>query len=234
MVGMKLEDLEARMDSLERENRWLKRTGALAVGFTMFALALGTSWGGKPKQITTESLVLTDPYGNTRARLEVRPDGAPTLALLGRNGRDQVLLRASMNGTSSLDYFEGQTLRASFNNVASSGSDLMLSNSNGRTTAKMFVSQEGASGIAFQRDLRGIGLNVGADGTSQLKFADRRGQTYDGMKLEPDGTLSVLGRPENPALLPSATTTHRSGPLSEELASRRSSPVFGDRLYQAP
>lgn len=234
MVNASIEELAIRMDMLERENLWLKRSGGVAVGVVMLALAFGTSWGGVPKQITTGKLVLTDSRGNPRARLEVRVDGAPTLALLSPRGEDQVLLRAGNDGTSSLDYMESRLLRASLTNLAGTGAHLSLHNSNNRSIAKMFMNREGASGLTLGRDRRSIGMNVDSDGTAQLTFADRQGHSHEGMRLEPNGVLSVLGRAETLPLAEPPATTQFNILEDQPILTRGSRPVRGDRAYNAP
>lgn len=190
-----IEDLAQRLDDLERQNLWLKRVGAVAIFGGLVLVALGTDWVRSPKQVTAEKFVLRDASGRARANLELRPDGAPTLAFLAPDGRDQVVLRAGVDGSSSLEYFEAGSRRSSLANVLGVGSSLDLHNRSPRSGARMYMSQDGRSGINFKRDLRGVGMEVHADGDAHLSFLDRLGRERGGMGLEPDGTLSLLGEP---------------------------------------
>ncbi len=62
--------LEQRLDRLERENRCLKRAGALALAVIAAVVLMGQATGAKvPKVIEAERFVVRDASGNTRAVL---------------------------------------------------------------------------------------------------------------------------------------------------------------------
>lgn len=191
-----LESLTKRFDVLERENFWLKRLGALAIASLGVLILVGTDGFRARKELKAESLVLHDRDGLPRARLEVRLDGAPTLALLGRDGRDQVVLRAGVDGSSSLDYLQGRSPRASLTSLASAGTTLNLYSRSNRSNAKMFMGFDGTAGIVFNRDLRGVGMDIGSDGHSQVRFADKEGRDAGGLGVDSEGHVSLFREPE--------------------------------------
>ena len=63
-----LEALAGRVDSLERENRWLRRIGGSAIVGLLGLIALGTTALRSPRELTAERFVLNDASGHPRAR----------------------------------------------------------------------------------------------------------------------------------------------------------------------
>jgi hypothetical protein len=198
-----LEELAGRLDSLERENRWLKRIGGASIVGFLSLIALGTSTFRSPREITAERFVLNDSSGHPRARLEMRKDG-PALALLSPEHRDQVLLQAVESGSSVLEYYRGSELGASLSDYAGVGASLNLFERNRHSKAELYVRRDGEAGMNLNRYQRGVGLNVEADGTSKLSFHDQQGAERAGMSLGVDGRTLGLGLPldETPVIKP--------------------------------
>ena len=196
MDAPSLDALTGRVDSLERENRWLRRIGGSAIVGLLALIALGTSALRSPRELTAERFVLSDASGHPRARLEMRHNG-PTLSLLSPERRDQVVLQAVDDGPSRLLYFRGSEVRASLSDSVGIGPSLTLLDPNRRSQAQFFVSDEGRSGLMLHRYQRGVTLNLEADGTSKLSFLDQRGAERAGMALGVDGRALSLGKPED-------------------------------------
>lgn len=196
MDAPSLEILAGRVDSLERENRWLKRIGVSAIVGLLAMIALGTNALRSPRELTAERFVLNDPSGHPRARLEMRRNG-PALSLLSPERSDQVVLQAIDDGPSRLMYFRGSEVRASLSDSPGSGPSLTLLDPNRRSKAELFVSDEGRSGLMLHRYQRGMSMNLEADGTSKLSFLDHNGAERAGMALGVDGRALSLGKPES-------------------------------------
>ncbi len=190
-----LEAIAGRVDSLERENRWLRRIGGSAIVGLLALMALGTGAFRSPRELTAERFVLNDASGHPRARLEMRWNG-PALSLLSPEHRDQVVLHAIDDGPSNLLYFRGSELRASLSDSEGVGPSLTLLDPNRRSLAQFFVSDEGRSGLMLHRYQHGVNLNLDADGTSKLSFLDHQGAERAGMSLGVDGRAVSLGKLE--------------------------------------
>ncbi len=71
-----IETLARRLDRVERENRWLKRAGVVAVAVIAAVGLMGQATGSKvAKVIEAEKFVLRDTRGKVRGKLEMHKDG---------------------------------------------------------------------------------------------------------------------------------------------------------------
>jgi hypothetical protein len=100
------------LDRVERENRYLKRTGlaALAVIAAVVLTGHGTSKTappGKPGKIVgAEQFIVHDARGGVRAELGTLPDGTVRLVLYDRGnpGENRVVLSAGPEGAPALSF----------------------------------------------------------------------------------------------------------------------------------
>ncbi|MCI0407343.1 MAG: hypothetical protein L0191_02055 [Acidobacteria bacterium] len=81
-----LEDLTHRVGHLERENRRLKRVGAM-VALGIAAVVLMGQVRSTGKVVEAEEFVLQDPAAKHRGVLSVLPDGTPDLAFHDSDGK---------------------------------------------------------------------------------------------------------------------------------------------------
>jgi hypothetical protein len=88
-----IDSLSERVERLERENRGLKRIGALALAGAVAILVAGADAG---KLIEAERFVLKDKGGRKRAELSSDSDGSASLSLFDRSGK--VRLRMAIDG----------------------------------------------------------------------------------------------------------------------------------------
>jgi len=81
-----METLARRLDGVERENRWLKRAGVLALAVIAAVVLMGQV---KPQSrtIETENLIIKDEKGVIRVKLALRG-----LRMYDRNGKIKVEL----------------------------------------------------------------------------------------------------------------------------------------------
>ncbi len=102
-----LPDLTHRLDRLERENRWLKRGGLVALVVLAGAFMMGQAAPEKiPLVLKAHSFQVVDQAGKLRARLGVGADGAPRLLLYDKAGKLRGMLGVRPNGASHL-FFSG-------------------------------------------------------------------------------------------------------------------------------
>ena len=86
--------VEERLEHLERQNKWMRRIGAVGVAMVASVSLMGQ---GKPKELpdlVVRSLTVTDNTGKARARL--RAD-FPSLEFLDSNGRPRLSLGTAGN-----------------------------------------------------------------------------------------------------------------------------------------
>jgi hypothetical protein len=81
MAGIRIEDLHARLERLERENRRLKRIGTAAACVVVVLALSGARDGDRQGVLRGERLELANKDGNSRVILGESADGLPCLTL---------------------------------------------------------------------------------------------------------------------------------------------------------
>jgi hypothetical protein len=81
-MAISMEELEARLGRLERQNRWLKRGGLAALVIVGTALLLGNRFQANDKTLEVERLVVRDSFGRQRAAVNVTKGEDPAIALV--------------------------------------------------------------------------------------------------------------------------------------------------------
>jgi hypothetical protein len=99
--------LEQRVRKLERENRWMRRTAAIAVAVVSVVILVGQGKEEPPRDLVVRSLTMKDAAGSARMKLHTTDDGTPSVSLYDKNEK----LRASL-GTETLEFREEGKLRA--------------------------------------------------------------------------------------------------------------------------
>ena len=97
--------VEERLERLERQNKWMRRLGAVGVALVAVVFLMGQ--GKEPPDLVVRALTLKDAAGKTRAELGVR-DGAPILTLKDEAGRPRVALSQEI-----MEFFDSSGPRVS-------------------------------------------------------------------------------------------------------------------------
>src|SRR5437764_8094461 len=105
MDNAQLVAISERLNRLERENRRLKRGGALALVAVALLAAGGAKLAEVPKVIETEQLILRDSNGKMRARLSTDKDGSPLLGFGDAEGNPRAIL-GLIGGSPSIHFFD--------------------------------------------------------------------------------------------------------------------------------
>ncbi len=92
---------EHRLERLERENRWMKRAGAVGIALAAVVLVMGQA-KAEPRVIEAEAFVVRDGEGKQRAVLSMEKPNTPSLVLFDKNGTKRVYLLAEQGGRASL------------------------------------------------------------------------------------------------------------------------------------
>ena len=152
---------EQRLERLERENRWMRRIGAVAVAVAAVVFFIGQGKEKRLPWLEVERLTLKDKSGARRAvlmaaegwvslslfdggpgldnrshlGLTTRADGSSEVSLRGRHFT-RALLATNADGTPSLSLFDRRnTVRALLATNADGTPELTLSDENGRSRA---------------------------------------------------------------------------------------------------
>ena len=129
--------MEERLDRLERENRRLKRAGALVAALAVSILAMGAAAPEKGKKIEAEEIVLKDAAGKTRIWLSVTRLG-PALHLFDEKGVPRAVLMAQ-----SLQFTDGDVTPRLRLALEKGAPVVLLSDANDRARAVLGVGTKG-------------------------------------------------------------------------------------------
>ena len=167
-----IETLARRLDRVERENRWLKMVGVVALAMMVAVVLMGQLPQTAPnKTVEAQRFVVLDASGNKRAVLGNVEEKGTFLVFRGSDGKDQIALR-------------------SFGDARA----LVLSDSTGADRTVLGVLPNGATtfGMADQSGNGRAALTLEADGSIALALYDENSKSH--VKL-------VAGRDGNPGIV---------------------------------
>ena len=88
--------IEQRLAKLERQNRWMKRAGGMALAAVACVVLMGQGKAKVVPDLVAKSLTIKDKDGKTRVKLETDPKiGAPSLRLYDGAGKERAALTVS-------------------------------------------------------------------------------------------------------------------------------------------
>ena len=173
--------IEQRLRRLERQNRWMKRTGVLALAIVATVVLSGQAKRGLPHLkarsltvvdargtsrvvVSDEGLRVNDRHGNSRVALRTISDDEPGMTFWDKSGKPRFLIRALGNGSTKLD----------------------LLNKHGKTRVALSVNKNGEPRL----DLRGqngntqVRIEALADGRSELILFNTKGNPWATLVVE--------------------------------------------------
>jgi hypothetical protein len=163
---------EQRLERLERENRWMRRIGAVGVAVAAAVLLIGQGKDKKlpdlevrslvARSLVARSLVVVDDEGTRRVELDSLDDSI-YLRLTDRTGRERFTLLAGNKGQSEL-YFNDRTGTTKLALGVSDGSPYLDMTGAGRVT------------LSGRDEKMRAGLATNEDGTPSLSFFDKDGK----------------------------------------------------------
>jgi hypothetical protein len=145
---------EQRLAQVERQLRWHKRLGALAIAVGAVVVLVGQA-RDEPAHLRVRSLTMVNDQNEVRAQLHMQI-GSPFLLLMDKKGRERVSLCAGAMGSTALSF--------------------MARDGKGRLAIGIGA---GEVPVLYVRDSKGTGridMSVGADGTPSLSFLDPDGK----------------------------------------------------------
>ncbi len=147
--------IEQRVAKLEKQNRWMKRVGELALAAVACVVLVGQGKAKELPDLEVRSLTVKSKGGKELAFLGADVGWTALLRFTSKDGRHQARLGTTLNGMPSL-YLGDNAIRAQ---------------------VSLGLTPKGSPGFAV-RDKNGVNrlvLGVGRDGSVFLKLLDAKG-----------------------------------------------------------
>jgi len=130
---------EQRLEKLERQNRWMRRIGTVAVAVAAAVFLIGQGKDKGPQDLVVRSLTVEDKDGETRATLATDDQiGGVTLRLCGKDTWPSAFLAVLADGTAGLVLNDKNTkARVSLLLGGDGSPTLLLGDKNGQTRAAL-------------------------------------------------------------------------------------------------
>ncbi|MHC4549797.1 MAG: hypothetical protein ACYTEZ_13575 [Planctomycetota bacterium] len=118
--------LEQRVDQLERQNRWMRRIGAVGLALVAAVLLMGQDRAKDLPDLKVRSLTVRDLGGKERAALFTAADGSPFLTLADKDGTIRAMVSSSAVGAALNLYDKNGKTRARLGTAADGSPSLTL------------------------------------------------------------------------------------------------------------
>jgi len=169
-----------RVERLEREVRWMRRMGALAVAVAAAVFLVGQGKDKELPDLEVRSLKVVDKEGRRRASLITVDDhGAPVLSFRDRHGRTRVMLALMPDGSPDLSFQDRHGKRRAALSTTPDGSpELSFRDKDGKQRAALTTFREGSSRLTFfdgAEKPRAELVALSSQGPSSLTLYDPKG-----------------------------------------------------------
>ena len=203
MDSKKIDFIKQRLDRLERENRWWKVLGVVAVAALGLVVLTGATKSEVADEIWAKRIVLVDEAGRVRIELDTtRDDNFPFFRLTDKGGHNRITLGMKPDESPGLNLYNkagkrGATLAmlSDYSSILSfydkdgiptivltgemdGSSGIVIATKGGKGLASLIVDSKGALGldISDKDGERRIWFGLAADGSPLLKLFDKDGQ----------------------------------------------------------
>jgi hypothetical protein len=169
-----LDVLKARLDKIERRDRWVALSALGVVATLGLALMMGA--GGAKRVVEAESFILRDAAGKMRARFEVEDDGAVAQVLFDRNGMERARLAVEAN---QISRFALRDTDFATRVIAS------VHPSSGTEKSRAFLAVEGGNSSA------GLSLSTSNDLTAEFSLRDQKGERRSVIGVDAENEVAI-------------------------------------------
>jgi hypothetical protein len=186
---MKITSTETMIRRLELLER--RRSRSLWAGAAYGAFVMAVVWGGTSvarirHSVEAEQFLLRDKQGNVRARLALRPDGAPAFALLDPRGKERIRLQSTSDGTASMEFYHNSRVQLVLSSNSQGDTAINFFNAREGGYCGLYVWSDGTAGLSVLRNQHGVQMAAQPDGVSGLAIVDSEGRTTGRLGL-PEG-----------------------------------------------
>ncbi|HEY7675583.1 MAG TPA: hypothetical protein VIG69_00825 [Candidatus Methylomirabilis sp.] len=237
-----LEALRERLARLERENRRVRRTGAVVLAGLAAVVLLGQAAPGNVgRTVEAEQFVLRSADGKVRAVLHTRADGSPHLDFRDAAGNARASL-GMLGDVAGLSLTEAAGNGGVILHTQADGRpSLTFTDRNGGRRMTLFLTHDGSSTLAFSDRHRAsrMVLNAIDNGPMGLFFYDGGGRLRSLLDVEPDGSPALALFDENRTSRAILGHTQLEGGKAGKIEKRQASSLLlfdraGRVIWRAP
>jgi len=176
MAEPTIETLARRLDRVERENRWLKRAGVVALA--VMAASIAASVVMEPfiadreaqkvhprvraRVVEAEKFVVKDTTGKIRANLSTGDGGSVGIGLYDLDGKSRIALNVQADGGSGLHFSYGNGARAALGVWPDGTPVLHFYDQEGKVRALLVVDAEDGATLRFSDGEENVRAVVGS------------------------------------------------------------------------
>jgi hypothetical protein len=149
--------LEQRLEKLERENRWTRRIGAVAVAAAAVLLLVGQGRQTEGWHLVAKSVTINDAAGRPRIRLG-QERGPPQLVFLDASGRPHITLGETSTGP-LLRFRDKNEVRVVLSADYDGSASLLLTDAAGKSRCGLGTDPDGSPSVEIRDedgDLRAV------------------------------------------------------------------------------
>ncbi len=190
---MTIEEMSARLEKVERQNRWMRAGGIAALVLAAAGAAMGQAVPA-PKVIQAERFEVVDSKGKSRVSIGAAEDGSSGLEISDNKGKPRVAVGAFTNGCVGLILYDGDGKRRTEISVLQDGSPVLrLCDKEEKDRAALAVHPDGCPGFGLldKEEQSRMGFALAVDGAPAIMLSDRRGK--DRVTLELIAESPLLG-----------------------------------------
>jgi hypothetical protein len=184
---------EERLAQVERQLRWLKRLGALAIAVGAVVVLVGQAKEKEPEHLVVKSLKVVDKDGKVRAAATLSEDGSPSLFLSDKDGKAHVMITVMRNGSPLMAFSGTDGNSGAMLDVNGSWPTFTLTDQHGEGRFKASVLPNGTA-ILNLSDVSGEGgvsLRARQDTPGAVGLTDRDGTLRATLSLDTDGSPGI-------------------------------------------
>jgi hypothetical protein len=176
-ASMTIDELSARLERVERQNRRLRAGGVAAVVLLAAGVAMGQA-APVPKVVRAERWEVVDGGGTVRAKCFVSPEGAVGLALCDRDGKVRALYGVNKDDFPHFAFMDaGGSPRAALHTASDGSMGLGFTTDGGKGGLLLSNETDGARGLVFMGSggKPQLHVHVTADGSPEIGMWNKDG-----------------------------------------------------------
>ncbi len=187
-----IETLARRVERVERENRYLRRSGVVALAVIAAVVLMGQAT--RNKTVKAEKFVVVDSSGNSRAVLENVVGQGASLVFRGTDGMEQIALQSFGDARGFTLSDKTGADRIVLGVLASGATTLGMADQSGNGRAALTLEADGSIALALydENSKSHVKLLAGRDGNPGIVLQDKDKGVCMMLLLYSDGSPAMV------------------------------------------